>query len=552
MKNRTMCFAAVLFAILGADAQASGSIAFVNGRVYAGDAVGQPAEAVLAVDGRIRHVGTTEEVRRLAPSGTRIVDLVGATVLPGLADSHAHLAGIGWREISFDVTGVPSIAALQERLRERAASDASPWITGSGWIESRWQPAVFPTRQQLDEAVTSKPVALERADGHALIVNSLALKIAGIDRNTPDPVGGQILRDPATGEPTGMVIDRAKALVERHIPPPASAEVARALAAGAERSVRLGWTQLHLAGTTWQEIEHICRLYAAGRIKLRLYAAIGGPSADADRLLAIGRDWKSCDPRLTVRAIKLYIDGALGSRGAALLAPYSDAPGSTGLLVNPPEEILRIAIAGLKSGIQVQTHAIGDRGNRLVLDQYERAFASVPPEKRAVANPRYRIEHAQVVDPTDMPRFAALDVIASMQTSHAISDMLFAPARLGPGRIASAYAWRSLLSAGARIAGGSDAPVEQGESVDRVLCRGRASHARRIRGSRMGSRSAPVAGRGARDPDLGGGLRRVRGKGPRHDRHRQARRFQHFLRGPDGFAGEGNTPGTRTDDGDRG
>jgi predicted amidohydrolase YtcJ len=324
---------------------------------------------------------------------------------------------------------------------------------------------VFPSREDLDAAVTSRPVVLERADGHAVVVNSLALKIAGIDRDTPDPAGGQILRDPETGQPTGMLIDAAKELVQRHVPAASPEDLARALEAGAARSIALGWTQLQIAGTSWKEIEQICRLYAAGRIRLRLYAAIGGPGADADRLLAVGRGWKSCDARLTVRAIKLYMDGALGSRGAALLAPYSDAPENAGLLVNPPGEILRYAIAGLTSGIQIQTHAIGDRANRLVLDQYERAFAAVPPEKRAIAVPRYRIEHAQVVDAADMPRFAALDVIASMQTSHAISDMLFAPARLGPARIAGAYAWRSLLDAGATIAGGSDAPVEQGDPL---------------------------------------------------------------------------------------
>ena len=465
MKNAKVLFAVALLAVFSAEAPASGSIALVNGRVYTGDSRGPPADAVLALGGRIRHVGSSAEARRLAPSGTRIVDLQGATVLPGLTDSHAHLAGIGWREISFDLTGVESLAALQARLRERAATDSSPWITGSGWIESRWTPAVFPGREDLDQAVTSRPVVLERADGHAIVVNSLALKIAGIDRDTPDPEGGQILRDPETGQPTGMLIDAAKELVQRHVPAASPEDLARALEAGAARSITLGWTQLQIAGTTWQEIEQICRLYAAGRIKLRLYAAIGGPGADADRLLAVGRGWKSCDARLTVRAIKLYMDGALGSRGAALLAPYSDAPASAGLLVNPPGDILRIAIAGLTSGIQIQTHAIGDRANRLVLDQYERAFAAVPPEKRAIADPRYRIEHAQVVDPADVPRFAALDVIASMQTSHAISDMLFAPARLGPGRVDGAYAWRSLLDAGATIAGGSDAPVEQGDPL---------------------------------------------------------------------------------------
>jgi predicted amidohydrolase YtcJ len=210
-------------------------------------------------------------------------------------------------------------------------------------------------------------------------------------------------------------------------------------------------------------VEQLCKLYAAGRLKLRVYVAIRGPGEDTEKLLAAGRDYRSCDPRLTVRAIKLYMDGALGSRGAALDAPYSDAPGSRGLYVTTPEEVLRISIAALRRGIQVETHAIGDRGNHVALDQYEKALAAVPPAERRVADPRFRIEHAQVLADADLPRFAGLDVIASMQTSHAISDMLFAPARLGPGRIGGAYAWRKVLDAGGMIAGGTDAPVEAGD-----------------------------------------------------------------------------------------
>ena len=384
-------------------------------------------------------------------------------MLPGLSDSHAHLADIGWRELGFDLTGVESVAALQRRLAERAADDASPWIVGSNWIESKWRPAAFPSRSDLDAVVSDRPVYLDRVDGHAAVVNTKALEIAGITRDTPDPPGGQILRDPATGEPTGMLVDNAMDLAWRHVPQRSDEELARALEAGAAHYVRLGWTQLQEAGTTWREVEQLCRLYAAGRVKLRVYAAIGGPSEDAEQLLAAGRDYRSCDPRLTVRAIKLYVDGALGSRGAALEAPYSDAPESRGLYVTPPEEILRIAIVALRRGIQVETHAIGDRGNRVALDQYEKAFAAVPAGDRPVADPRFRIEHAQVLADADIPRFAKLGVIASMQTSHAISDMLFAPARLGPERIGGAYAWRKVLDAGGLIAGGTDAPVEAGD-----------------------------------------------------------------------------------------
>lgn len=434
-----------------------------GGTIHTGDPARPRAQAVLAIGSRIAYVGDAAEARRRAPEGTRVVDLAGGMLLPGLTDSHAHLADIGWRELGFDLTGVESLASLQRRLAERAAADASPWIVGSNWIESKWQPAVFPSRGDLDAVVRDRPVYLDRVDGHAAIVNSKALEIAGITRDTPDPPGGQILRDPATGEPTGMLVDNAMELAFRHVPARSDEELQRALEAGAAHYVSLGWTQLQEAGTTWHEIEQLCRLYAAGRVKLRVYAAIGGPSEDAERLLASGSGFRSCDPRLTVRAIKLYADGALGSRGAALEAPYSDSPDSRGLYITPPEEVLRIAIAGLRRGIQVETHAIGDRGNRVVLDQYEKALAAVPAGDRRVADPRFRIEHAQVLADADVPRFAKLGVIASMQTSHAISDMLFAPARLGPERIGGAYAWRKVLDAGGRIAGGTDAPVEAGD-----------------------------------------------------------------------------------------
>jgi hypothetical protein len=433
-----------------------------GGTIHTGNPAQPRAEAILSIGTRIEFVGDLAAARELAPANARVVDLAGATVLPGLGDAHAHLADIGARELGFDLTGVESIAALQQRLAERAASDGSPWIVGSNWIESKWKPATFPSRGDLDAAVKDRPVVLERADGHAVVVNSKALEVAGITRDTPDPAGGQILRD-AAGEPTGMLIDNAMDLAWRHVPPQTDEQLARALETGAAHYVQLGWTQMQDAGTTWREVEQLCRLYAAGRVKLRVYAAIGGPSADAEKLLSVGRDYKSCDPRLTVRAIKLFIDGALGSRGAALDAPYSDAPGNTGLYVTPPGEIYRVAVAGLRRGIQVNTHAIGDRGNRVALDQYEKAFTTVPRGERPVADPRFRIEHAQVLADADIPRFAKLGVIASMQTSHAISDMLFAPARLGPERIGGAYAWRKVLDAGGRIAGGTDAPVEAGD-----------------------------------------------------------------------------------------
>lgn len=455
----------VLVLVLAASGAQAGSLVLINGNFHTLNDRQPRAEAVIATDGRIAFVGSSVEARQRAPRDARQVDLGGATVVPGFTDSHAHLAGIGQRELAFDLEGTTSVADLQAKLKQRAASTkAGEWIFGRGWIESRWTPAVFPSRADLDAVVADRPVVLERADGHAVVANSLALKLARIDRTTANPSGGEILKD-RQGEPTGMLIDKATDLVTRLVPPLSETERLRQLEVGAERSVRVGWTQLQIAGNTLAEVEQLCALYAQGRIKLRIYDAVGGPGSDADQLIEKGPSGIQCSDRLVVRSIKLYIDGALGSRGAALLAPYSDSPASSGLLVNSEDELYRLLVGALRKGIQIETHAIGDRGNRLMLDLYERAFAAVPVPHRAVAEPRWRIEHAQVLHPDDIPRFARLGVIASMQPSHAISDLYFAPSRLGPERVAGAYAWRSVLDAGAIIAGGSDAPVERGEPM---------------------------------------------------------------------------------------
>jgi predicted amidohydrolase YtcJ len=437
----------------------------INGTVHTADPRLPRAEAVLAEDGRIVYVGTSKEARKRAGPGARTLDLRGLAVFPGFTDSHAHLQGIGERELSFQLEGATSLADLKRRLREQHRKvPPGQWIVGRGWIESRWTPQAFPTRADLDEVVGGRPVMLERADGHAIVVSSQALALAHVDGNTADPPGGRILKD-AAGQPTGMLIDAAMDLVARLIPEPTEAELLQQLETGASRSVRVGWTQLQIAGNSFAEVDRLCRLYAQGRIKLRLYDAIGGPGADLDRLLREGPSVDRCG-RLTVRAIKLYIDGALGSRGAMLLAPYSDAPETSGLFRNEPASLLPILTAALKRGLQVETHAIGDRGNRTMLDLYEKAFAAVPAAERKVAGPRWRIEHAQVLTAADIPRFARLGVIASMQPSHAISDLFFAPTRLGPERIRYAYAWRDLLDSGATVTAGSDAPVEKGDPID--------------------------------------------------------------------------------------
>jgi predicted amidohydrolase YtcJ len=253
-------------------------LVLTNGNFYTANDAQPRAEAAVVVDGRIAFVGSGPDALRRAPPGARRLDLHGATVLPGLTDAHAHLSGIGERELTLNLEATKSLAELKNKVRARA-SQGKPgsWLTGSGWIESRWLPPVFPTRQDLDAAAADRAVVLKRADGHALVANSLALQRAGIDRNTTDPPGGTIFKDP-DGEPTGLLIDNAMARVERLLPPPTEEDTARALDVGARRTVQLGWTQLQITGNTFREVDQLCHLYAAGRIQLRLYDAITAPA----------------------------------------------------------------------------------------------------------------------------------------------------------------------------------------------------------------------------------------------------------------------------------
>ncbi len=410
-------------------------------------------------------MGANAEAKNFSGPATRTIDLKGKTVLPGLTDSHYHILGVGERLSHLNLESATSRELFLAQIKERAAAtDAGRWITGRGWIETFWKPPVFPTREDLDKIAPDHPVFLERADGHGAVANSRALEIAGINSKTPDPFGGEILRDKKTGEPLGMLLDNAKELVGRKIPQPTTEENARALVLGAQRSLALGWCEIQNAGSQLPEWELLQKLYSEGKLKLRIYNAVYGPGPAADRLLKDGPILDAYQGRFTTRAIKVAFDGSLGSRSAALLEPYSDAD-TSGFLTEKEDALRPMLKEALRRGIQVETHAIGDRANRIILDLYEEAFQAVPPNERKVKEPRWRVEHAQVLSPSDLPRFAKLGVIASMQTSHAISDLFFAPRRLGEERLAGAYAWASLLKSGAIIAGGSDAPVEQGDPM---------------------------------------------------------------------------------------
>lgn len=436
---------------------------FINGNVYTVNERQPRAEAIAVKGSKIIFVGSNKQAKPYQGKNTRVVDLKGGTVVPGLTDSHYHLSGVGAREITLNLEGIGSLEEFLAKVRERVdRAKPGEWVTGRGWIETHWKPPVFPTRWDLDKISPNNPVALDRADGHGLVVNSAALKLASVDKSTPSPFGGEIMKDKQTGEPNGMLLDAAQGLIERFIPNTGSSE--EAILLGVKRSIELGWCQIQDAGGSYSDVASIRKLYSEGKIKLRIYKAVHGPSAASAKLLTDGASTGEFDGRFTLRTIKVVFDGALGSKGAALLEKYADYD-TAGFLTRTEEEMLPMLIDALKRGIQVETHAIGDRANRVILNLYEKAFNAVPPDQRRVREPRWRVEHAQIVNPVDLPRFAKLGVIPSMQPSHAIGDLFFAPSRLGIKRLEGAYAWQSLIKSGSIIAGGSDAPVERGEPM---------------------------------------------------------------------------------------
>jgi predicted amidohydrolase YtcJ len=425
-----------------------------GGPIYTGVAE-TPVEAIRIRNGVFAVVGSLADARANA-GGAREINLAGAAAYPGFTDAHVHLTGVGAAALTLDLVGTTSIADLQARLRAYATQHTEGPIYGRGWIETHWPERRFPNRADLDAVVADRPVFLGRVDGHAAVANTAALELAQIDANTANPSGGSIERD-ASGAATGMLIDNAMNLVESRFPPPTAAMQREALLQGARIYAARGWTGVHNMSTSLAEAQLFQEFASNG--ELPLSADIYLTPDDAEGVLETGPYGEGA---VKVRGIKMYMDGALGSRGAALLAPYSDAHASTGLLVMPPEQIAEIIRRARAKNVQITTHAIGDRGNRLVLDAYRDAFADNPG---ALRDARFRIEHAQVIASEDIPRFAAQGVIASMQPSHAISDLHFAPARLGPQRLAGAYAWRALLDSGATIAGGTDAPVEKGDPL---------------------------------------------------------------------------------------
>ncbi len=459
----TRAFLAVAFAALALPSAAQ-DLLIRGGTIHTGVDGAPPAEVVIARDGRIAYVGPAAGAA--STDGLELVDLKGATLFPGFTDGHAHLDGIGWRELTLNLEGSASVVDAMARLTAWAQANPEGVIIGRGWIETRWPESAngarFLTSADLDAAAPGRVVLLQRADGHATVASTAALSRLGIDASTQAPFGGEILKG-SDGNPTGLFIDAAEQLLAP-LTPQADPEATRsAYRAGFAVEARYGWTGVHSMSVPWRDVPLLEAMAEAGEAPLRVYNSVTPDGAQA--LFASGPR-AVADGRVITRAVKYYADGALGSRGAALHQPYSDAPETSGLMQVTAEQQIPLYEQALRSGIQLANHAIGDRGNTEVAEWYAAALGAVPASERPNGEDvRWRIEHAQILRPSDYHWFEDLPIIASMQPSHAIGDFHFAPARLGDARLDGAYAWHSLVDLGVVVVGGSDAPVERGDPL---------------------------------------------------------------------------------------
>ncbi|MBI2149107.1 MAG: amidohydrolase, partial [Acidobacteria bacterium] len=377
-----------------------------NGTIYTANPQQPKAEAATVNGGKFVFVGSNADAASYIGPNTRVIDLEGATAFAGFTDSHYHLSGVGARErnLNLESTKNTNLGDFLAKVKAAVAGrKPGEWVTGRGWIESQWPRPVFPTRADLDKVSPDNPVFLVRADGHGAVANSAALKIAGITRATKNPAGGEIMRDAKTGEPNGMILDSAQSLVRTKIPAATEQDLVKNLEVGIAKTLEQGWTTVHVPGGSFAEIERLKTMYERGGAKLRVYYAVSGPGPEARKLLDQGAQIGLYDNRLSVRSIKVALDGALGSKGAALLENYSDY-NSNGFFTADPGEVYAMTEEALRKGIQVMTHAIGDRANREILNIYEKALAAVPEIQRTLPRARFRIEHAQIVHPDDLRR----------------------------------------------------------------------------------------------------------------------------------------------------
>lgn len=427
----------------------------VNGYTLQNDEL-EEFEALVVEEGKIRDKGSTEEMLQQYP-GHRQIDGEGRTLLPGLIDAHAHVMGLGYQELDVNVAGIRSLDETLGKIEEYAAEHPdTEWITGRGWNQVLWPENEFPTAEDLDRAVSDRPVYLTRIDGHAAWANTRALELAGISRDTPDSQGGKIIRD-ARGDATGIFIDASMSNITRVIPGRTEDDHEQALQLALEEMARHGITSVHDARTTPQTWQLYKSFADNNQLITRIYAMVAGTGASFDEMAAGGPVNSYADDLLSLRSVKISADGALGSRGAGLLEHYHDDEGNKGLLFYSQDELNGMLLKGASNGFQMNIHAIGDAANRQVLDGFEYVEGEIGDQSEL----RHRIEHAQIVAPEDIPRFKDFNLIASMQPTHATSDMNMAEDRIGKARMEGAYAWQTFLEQGTKIAGGSDFPVEQ-------------------------------------------------------------------------------------------
>ncbi len=440
-----MLYILALFAVAAFGQTAD--LAITGARIYTLDPAHPTASAIAVKGGKILAV---DDIAKFIGPTTRRIDAHGDTIIPGFIDSHGHMESLGDSLETLDLRGTKSVEEIAGIVR-KAAQNRKPgeWIRGHSWDQNNWVGRQFPAADSISAAAPRNPVYLTRVDGHAGWANRRALEISGITAATADPPGGKVLRD-AAGGPTGVLIDRAQGLVAGKIPPSGEQQIREQLRRAALACARLGITTVHDAGVSREVLDAYRALIREHQLPIRIYAMIGG---EGDLWREFLRRGPELGDRLTVRSIKLMADGALGSRGAALKEPYADDPGNSGLLILQEKDIERVARDAMAHGFQVNTHAIGDRANRTVLDAYAAVLGGTNDR-------RFRIEHAQVVSLEDAPLFQRYSVLASMQATHATSDMSWAEARLGAERVKGAYAWRRLLSLGVHIPNGSDFPVE--------------------------------------------------------------------------------------------
>jgi predicted amidohydrolase YtcJ len=434
---------------------------YFNGTIHTMDESRPVAEAIAVEGGRIAAIGSSRELLARVPPGTPGIDLGGRSAIPGLTDAHAHLLCYAEAAAGIDLAGTRSLEQILDLVSKGArTAGTGEWILGRGWDQNLWADTRYPDKAALDRAAPSNPVLLVRVCGHAAYVNSAALRAAGFTNDSPDPAGDTILRD-AGGEPTGILLERAVEHVAGLVPPPTKEERKRLLVAAAGRCLAAGLVGVHEMGVSAETVSLYREMYADGELPFRITAYLSNDDPGVDRMLAEGPIRGFADDRFSVIGAKFYADGSLGARSAALLSPYADDPGNTGILIATPDRLYRRMLPWRERGFETAVHAIGDAAVREVLDVYERLGAACP-----MPAARPRVEHAQIVAAEDVARFAKLGVIPSMQFIHCTSDMAWVEDRLGAGRLAEAYAWRSLAAAGSRIPGGSDFPVE---SIDPLL-----------------------------------------------------------------------------------